>query len=288
MPKQVKEYLLENHMNLGWTEPDMVQYLLREKELRVPQHLKLKHWMKLKPAGNTYQHLSNWYQKWSRRLQELQVNPVQALDQFDICVKQYFSAALKEILKQEHTLKQQVGVHARFSLDQKYALLVKEVTVADNVRSLLETTGDTVSSPSSSEGRPPGFHRRTEVRTVEESKESLEKNPLESSKNFPGKCFTCGQQGHKASECPKNKGKVKYKPRRRRSFSGSSQSSKSVSEVSSSSSGSRHRQKGRSSKVSFQDPGKTKAAKDAKSKKTVAEVVPRLLEEDLEDVEDNA
>ena len=192
MPKQQKEYLLENYHNLGWTQDDMFRYLIEERDRRVPQHVKMNAWLKLKPKGSSYQHLSNWYLKWKRRSQDLMVNDAQLLDQFDFCVKTHFSSALKEVLKQEQSLKDQHGINARYSLDQKYALVVKEVTVADNVKSLFSYAHSAVSSECG---------HVSEVNSESESRGICEV----ASERSDGKCYYCSESGHFARDCSRKR-----------------------------------------------------------------------------------
>ena len=99
MPKNHAEFLRNKHLNEAWNDSEMINYLLKEREKRVPLHRRQQAWRQLVPKGNTYQDLFNWYQKWHRRIRDVNVSDMQVLDQFDLSFKPYFVAGLTEVLK---------------------------------------------------------------------------------------------------------------------------------------------------------------------------------------------
>ena len=257
LPKEYRDFLRGRHLADHWTDVQMMTWLLEQKENRVPLHLRHRAWEQLRPKGGSFQHLQTWFQKWHSVLKTIQVTELQVLDQFDLSVKQYFGAGLTEILKAEQELKEKTFPSAKLNLEQRFKMLAKEITVADNVRALLQTSGSVSQAPrtsfsgaSSSSSWYKKEDRRS-VRTLSGSDRSdggksddkdrpchYCKEPghwisdcpkrLQNNKQA-GKCLSCGRSGHWSKECPR-------KMRRSRSPSVGSQDSQ----------GSRHRSRSRS------------------------------------------
>ena len=144
VPAHFAEYLLLQYMTEGWNVPEMIEWLLLEKQKRVPLHVRRTAWKKLRPDGGSYQDLAVWFQKWNGRIKDVQVSEMQVLDQFDLSIKKHFSKALTEVLKKEQELRQERGLGAKISLEQRYKMVLNSVAVDDNVKALMECGSETV------------------------------------------------------------------------------------------------------------------------------------------------
>ena len=222
LPLQYSEFLKVKHLVEGWSDVEMMNWLTREKEMRVPLHQRRTAWENLKPSGNTYQHLTTWFQKWHRRIRDLKVTESQVLDQFDLSVKYHFSAPLTEVLKTEQELKERTDPGAKICLEQRYQMLLKEVSIADNVRALTDHRSGT-STPhgtqrprtSFSENYRSNWAKRSSVRTMASEKKGspcyyckefghwIATCPKKKQLNLKhGNCLSCGKPGHLRKDCP--------------------------------------------------------------------------------------
>ena len=201
LPLQYSEFLKVKHLSEEWTDVDMMNWLSREKEMRVPLHQRRTAWEQLKPTGNSYQHLTNWFQKWHRRLRDLKVTESQVLDQFDLSVKYHFSAPLTEVLKTEQELKERTDPSAKIGLEQRYHMLLKEVSIADNVRALTDPrSGLTVST-----GSRPRTSFSDSYRSTWTKRSNVVRTVQATDKKSSSPCYYCKENGHWISTCPKRK-----------------------------------------------------------------------------------
>ena len=91
-------------------------------------------------------------------------------------MKHKFSAGLTELLKIEQELKGRTTLDAKIPLEQRYQLLLNEVTEADNITSLSESRSGPVSLAGSHSSRTSGFHsRRWSLRTVDAEKDKTKR-----------------------------------------------------------------------------------------------------------------
>ena len=142
----------------------MIEWLKHETTTRVPLHVRQKAWQALKPSGNKYQDLVNWYMKWSARLKDLEVTDLQVLDQFDLCVRGQFGPAVSEMLKKEQEMKAKDPT-LRMTLEQGYEFIRQ--AVSDNVRALM-SYGDT---------NTPNMFPVKEYRVLSEKPKLMDQNP---------------------------------------------------------------------------------------------------------------
>ena len=145
---------------------------------------------------------------------------VQVLDRFDICVKPYFSEALKEVLKKEMMLKLEHGLKYRIPLEQRYSLLAQEVNVATQVQMLQQQNAGALQKANLRYPRnplrmsgyrsptPPRYPPPRYVRGVSEEEENVgEEGSDPEGDGRSGVCYQCKQPGHWMQDCPQLKQK---------------------------------------------------------------------------------
>ena len=221
MPEKYGVYFRVQLTSQNWTEKEMIDWLFFQKGLRMPSHLRVQAWKELVPSGNTYQHLVNWFQKWTAKLKTVEVTEIQVLDQFDLNVKDRFPKGIREVLKAEQELKiSESNPRRKIPLEQRYQMLLKYVSISDNVRALEggEKSGYHSSGGSQSSRTSSNWSRR-DVREVKPRRErsgncNFCKKPghwmsdcpvwLERNKKL-GNCLTCGLPGHWSRDCPRKK-----------------------------------------------------------------------------------
>ena len=171
--------------------------------MMVPAQTRWNTWFQSRPKDRSYLSFTTWWTEWKTAMLPCNVPLELAVDQFTVCLRDFFPEQLKAMLMYEQD-------HGAMSLNARYSFMLNRVKADERMSLLPDFSAPQVPpqvAPSAPSNATPASTTLPANGTTSKTVESETVLPLPSAQSptppmSMGPCYNCGAPGHWYRQCP--------------------------------------------------------------------------------------